>query len=715
MWLTKLSLTRPVTILMLVAALIILGLQSRSRLPVDLYPDISFPMIAISTIYSGTGPEEMETLVSKPIEDSISTISGLKKLSSTSTEGVSTVVMEFELGTNLDAAASDVRSKIDALRNTLPQDAKAPVVSKVDIKALPVIRLSMSSKRRESKDVRQMADDLIKDRLSQLTGVASVDVSGGDVREVRVEVDKGRLEAYGISITQVVNALQAENLNLPSGTIEEESKNYAVRVMGEFTDPAQILHVHIANAHGNPNLTVQDVAQVRDSLAEPDTLTRMNGGPSVSVTVKKQSDANTVKVVDEVRKELERMTGKPFTPEGEKLAAKNKPITSGVTVVPDDIDFGVSFDQSTFIKDSLDDVYKSLMEGALLAVLIVFLFLHSLRGTLIVALAIPTSLISTFLIMDVLGFSINMMSMLGLSLCVGILVDDSIVVMENIHRHLVRGEPPKEAAFNGRTEIGLAAMTITLVDVVVFVPIAFMGGIVGQFFRQFGIVVAAATLFSLFVSFTLTPMLASRWLKSHEREEEDEARQQEHPGLFRRFTNAWETGYNAVDRTYRQMLAWALDHRMAVICLGLMTIAAALATIMKQPQEGQHLWQIGIMAFLQNIVPLVVGLMLLLVLWWGISLLGGWVRVIGVVVGLVVSFMLIGAATKIVAAASRPLVMMLLVMCMFGVMALMLSRSANFLQPSKAGVGKPLAILTVVLLSIILFVPTVFSFGFMPN
>ncbi|MHB9024342.1 MAG: efflux RND transporter permease subunit [Armatimonadota bacterium] len=714
MWLTKLSLTRPVTILMLVAALIILGLQSRSRLPVDLYPDISFPMMAITTIYAGTGPEEMETLITKPIEDGVSTISGLKKLNSTSTEGVSTVMMEFELGTNLDTAASDVRSKIDALRNVLPQDAKAPVVGKLDVKALPVIRLSMSSQRRESKDVRQMAEDVIKDRLSQLNGVASVEISGGDVREVRVEVDKGRLQAYGLNIMQVANALQVENLNLPSGTIKEEAKNFAVRVMGEFTDPEQIRGVHIPMAMGNPNLTVGDIATVRDTLAEPDTLTRMNGGSSVSITVRKQSDANTVKVVDEVRHELEKMTGKPFTEAGEKKAGRKQAATTEVTVVPEDVEFGVSFDQSIFIKDALDDVYKSLYEGAFLAVLIVFLFLHSLRGTMIVALAIPTSLISTFLVMDMLGFSVNMMSMLGLSLCVGILVDDSIVVMENIHRHLQKGEPPKEAAFNGRTEIGLAAMTITLVDVVVFVPIAFMGGIVGQFFRQFGIVVATATLFSLFVSFTLTPMLAARWLKSHEREEEDEEKQHEHPGLFRRFTNAWETGYNFVDHTYRQMLAWALDHRAAVISLGLMTMAAALATIMKQPQEGQALWQIGVMVFLRNLLPLVVGLGSLLVIWWAVSLINGWPRGLAVVAALIASVAIMVVGTKL-ATTGGPLVAMLLAMGMFASMALMLSRSSNSVEPSRAGgVGKSVAVLAAVLLLIILFVPTLFTFGFMP-
>ena len=588
MWLTRLSITRPVTILMLVITLVVLGLTSRGRLPVDLYPNIELPYLFISTVYPGTGPEEIETLVTKPIEDQLSTISGLKKLTSTSSEGVSQVSMEFELGTSLNDAAADVRSKIDALRNQLPQDAKAPIVVKIDIGALPVITLNVASKRRSSIEVREIADDVLKDRLSQVTGVATVSVNGGEVREIRVEVDKNRLLAYNISINQVVSALQTENLNVPSGSIKEKLRNYAVRVKGEFTDPQQIYQVRIPTGGNTPNLTIKDVALVRDTIQQPSVYTRLNGGNSVTLTIQKQSDANTVKVVDGVRAELETLTGKsyhePSWQENLRIWFENithKTNTRKLINVPllsDDVEITTSSDQSVFIKQALDDVYKSLIEGALLAVLIVFLFLHSLRGTVIIALAIPTSMIATFMVMDALGFSVNMMSMLGLSLCVGILVDDSIVVLENIHRHLRMGKPPKQAALDGRNEIGLAAMTITLVDVVVFLPIAFMGGIVGQFFRQFGIVVAAAALFSLFISFTLTPMLASRWLKKHEQEEAEDEAQHEHPGLFRRFTTAWETGYQALENTYRRILLWTLEHRGASICVGLMVLTASVAT-----------------------------------------------------------------------------------------------------------------------------------------
>lgn len=710
MSLTRLAITRPVTILMLVLALVILGLQSRSRLPVDLYPNIEFPMLFISTIYPGTGPEEMETLVTKPVEDAVSTISGLKKLTSTSSEGVSNVMMQFEIGTNLDTVSSDVRSKLDALRNSLPQDAKAPVVRKLDIGALPVVQLNISSTRYSSLEVRRLADDLLKDRFSQLPGVASVGVSGGDVREVRVEVDKARLEAYHLNIAQVVAALQAENLNLPSGTIKEARRNYAVRVMGEFTTPEQIQHVRITSAL-DPNLTIHDIATVHDTLAEPEALTRLNREPSVSIVIQKQSDANTVKVVDGVRKELGKLTGRDYTNSTEGVEPKVASLTA--PVLSREIKAVVALDQSTFIKEALEDVSKSLLEGALLAVLIVFLFLHSLRGTFIVGLAIPISMIATFMVMRALGFSINMMSMLGLSLSVGILVDDSIVVIENIHRHLAMGEPPKEAALNGRTEIGLAAMTITLVDVVVFVPIAFMGGIVGQFFRQFGIVVASATLFSLFISFTLTPMLASRWLKSHAQEEEAEATQHEHPGLFRRFVDAWERFYGILDGAYRHVLAWALDHRPLVICLGLMTMVASLGSVAPKIPLPHTLDQ-GL-TLLSGLSTALFALAVVYLLWAGIRLTRRGLRILLAFLGIVVSVALVVVASK-VASVGTPLLLFVMLIVTFGIIGYMLSlpRGMHSFTIVPA-MFRPLATWMSILLLVILFLPTKFSFEFQPK
>jgi HAE1 family hydrophobic/amphiphilic exporter-1 len=715
MWLTRLAITRPVTILMLVLALIVLGLVSREKLPVDLYPDVEFPMVFITTVYPGTGPEEMETLISKPIEDSVSTISGVKKLSSTSSEGVSQVRMEFELGTKIDVAVADVRSKLDALRNSLPEDAQAPVVIKADVKAMPVISLCLASDKLKSIEVRRKADDLLKDRLSQLPGVASVFVSGGDVREVRVEVDQARLEAYGLSISQVVSALKAENLNLPSGAIDEAKRTSAVRVMGEFTDPAQILGVRIPNANGDPNLTVGDVAHVRDTVRKPTTHTRVDGGDSVALTVQKQTDANTVKVVEQVREELEKMTHQPFTDAGlaQQKAGRWKAPEGKALLPADEVTVSVAWDQSTFIKDTLHDVYQSLFEGALLAVLIVFLFLHSMRGTFIVALAIPTSMIATFIVMNALHFTINMMSMMGLSLSVGILVDDSIVVLENIHRHLKMGKTPRQAAIDGRTEIGLAAMTITMVDVVVFVPIAFMHGIVGQFFKQFGIVVATATLFSLFVSFTLTPMLASRWLKSHEEEEADEQRAHARRGLFQRFVDFWNRTYDALSEKYQHLLHWALAHRSAVVGIGVMTFFSSLAIVMPKPlfllkdAAGAHPGP-ALAA-----LPLQIGVMLLVAaLWWPVrNVRPLWGRILYGVLGVIPSIMLIAKSTKMIDAGS-PMPMMLMLALLAGIMAY------AFSVPSGAAgspAATPLAVFAAVLLLVCLFVPAKFGVEFFPK
>jgi len=537
MWLTNLAIRRPIVILMVFAALTVLGLKSRSGMPVDLYPKVDIPYVVITTVYPGAGPEEIETLVSKPLEDAVGSVSGMKNITSYSQEGISTVAIEFELETNLDTAMADVRAKVDAARRSIPQDAEPPVVRKIDIGSFPVLWLGISS-RRPAQEMRDLADDVIRDRLGKLKGVAAVTVTGGDLREIQVNVDKHRLEAYGLSISQISQALTTGNLNLPSGRITEGSREYAVRAVGEFgsVDEIRNLRIHFSGGEdGDKVLTIGDIAEVKDTTAEREETTRLQKEDSIGLLVQKQSDANTVEVVDAAKEELAAMK----------------------EILPPDVKIAVALDQSNKVKEALADVNVSLWLGAFLAVLIVFLFLHSIRGTFIVAIAIPTSIVATFIPIYFAGFTMNMMVMLALSLAVGILVDDSIVVLENIYRHLAKGEEPAEAAFNGRTEIGLAAITITMVDVVVFVPIAFMGGMVGRFFREFGITVATATMFSLLVSFTLTPMLASRWYRKGEAVEATS-------GFFAKF----DRFYHALDVRYRGVLAWALGHRRLVVATG---------------------------------------------------------------------------------------------------------------------------------------------------
>ncbi len=582
MWLTDVSIRRPVFITMVVLALIILGLQGYSRMSKELNPKVDFPFITVVTVYPGAGPQEIETLVSQPIEEAVGSTANMKHITSTSQDGVSTVGMEFELGTDVNVAAADVRDKLSAARGNLPDDAEEPSIIKADISAQPVLTLALESNQ-SGRDMRILADNTIKDRLSRATGVAAVYVSGGQVREVSVAIDGDRLQAYGLSIDKVAQALKSENLNLPSGSIKEgsngkQSRDYAVRTVGEFKNADEIKNIKIALSDDNAgSVRLGDIATVTDTVEEDTTKTRLNGRDSVILSIQKQSDANTVDVADAVKKEIDLLNG--YTDKSGKKIQGQFP--TGTKLI-------VTTDESVFVKEALSDVNKSLFEGIILVILIVFLFLHSGRATMIVATAIPTSLVATFLPMWIFGFTLNTMTLLALSLCVGILVDDSIVVLENIERHVRRGEAPMQAALTGRSEIGLAAVTITLVDVVVFVPIAFMGGIVGEFFRQFGITVAVATLFSLFMSFTLTPMLASRWLKSHEEEETDETLPVTGAsGLMKRIFAAIERFYTALDARYRGVLAWALENRPLVITIGVLTlfdVLGLLAPLLGKPR-----------------------------------------------------------------------------------------------------------------------------------
>jgi hydrophobic/amphiphilic exporter-1 (mainly G- bacteria), HAE1 family len=575
MGLTRSAILRPVAMTMLVVALLVLGYTSLGKMGVDLYPNIDFPYISITTIYLGSGPREIETQITKPIEDSVSLISGVKTVTSSSQDGFSQVLLEFHIGTNLDTAVADVRANVDAIRAQLPKDIESPVVTKANIASLPVLEFGISSPR-PSREIRDLADNVIKQRLAKVDGVAAVGVAGGDVREIEVAVDKNRLEAYGLTVSQVNQALVGENLNLPSGTIKQQNKEYAVRAVGEFSSLEEIKNVRI-KAPSGAVVTLKDLAEITDSVAERTTFTRLNGKDSVTISILKQAGANTVAVANGVKQELQLLTGQDFSREPGligKLFSPKKPAGETVRgILPSDIKIETGFDQSTHILDTLDEVRMSLLLGALFAVIIVFIFLHNIRGTFIVAIAIPTSILATFAPAYFAGFTLNMMVLLALSLSVGILVDDSIVVLENIWRHLRKGEAPKDAALNGRTEIGLAAITITMVDVVVFVPIAFMGGIVGQFFRQFGLTVAIATLFSLFVSFTLTPMLASRWFRKKDVEEEAGA------GPGGRFFAAFDRFYGTLDRQYRALLDWALDHRGATVFTGLVALLGCLGIV----------------------------------------------------------------------------------------------------------------------------------------
>jgi len=543
-WLTSLSIRRPVFILMVVAALIVMGLNALTLMPVDLNPKVDFPYVAVVTVYPGAGPAEIETQVTKKIEDAVASVNGVKTISSTSQEGQSSVNIEFVQGTNSDVAAADVREKVAALAGEMPTDALDPVVLKFDVNARPILYYGVTG-RRPSREVRDLADKVIKPRLSKVPGVAAITITGGDVREISVGVRKPRLDAYGLSILQLVGLLKANNLNFPVGHIIEGNREYNVRIVGEYPNVEAIAATRMRMPNGQ-TVRLSDIADVRDMIEEVRDRSRINRVDSVAIVIQKTSEANTVATARGIKAEIAQLQKD----------------------LPRDLKFTVSQDNSVQIEDDVADVQASLFLGAFLAVTIVFLFLHNARGTVIVALVIPISIVATFLPMWAFGFTVNGMTLLALSLSVGVLVDDAIVVLENIYRHLSLGEEPIEAAINGRSEIGLAAITITLVDVVVYVPIAFMAGIAGQFFRSFGITMACAVLFSLLMSFTLTPMLASRWYRAGEAVEATR-------GVF----GAVNAFYHYLDRLYRRVLQAALRYRGIVVYTGSGLLILILVTI----------------------------------------------------------------------------------------------------------------------------------------
>ncbi|MBI3722258.1 MAG: efflux RND transporter permease subunit, partial [Fimbriimonas ginsengisoli] len=501
MGLTRTALTRPVFIFMLMAAAFLLGTLSYFSMRLEQNPEVTFGVVTVSTVYPGAGPEEINNLVSRKIEESISGVNGIREVTSTSREGVSTVVANFDIGINVDTALSDVRSKVDAITGDLPKDALKPEVSKFDTTSQPVLFLSFSSQTMSSRDLRDLIDQKLKDRFGQIGGVAAADVIGGDQREIQVRIKKDRLLALGVGINDVQRAIQAANLNAPSGRLLSGAQEYSVRVLGEFKTVDDIRNMAFTvsdpKSFGGKGQLIRlgDVADVQDTAAERTSYSRLDGKDSILLIISKAREGNAVEITNAA--------------DGAIRAIEQEYRAQGLHITK-------TLEAAKNIRDSLGDLNVALMFGIFLVAVIVYVFLHNFRGTLIVGLAIPTSIFATFVALKLMGFTINNMSMLSLSLAIGVLVDDAIVVLENIYRHLKKGEKPFDAALNGRSEIGLAAIAITMADVVVFLPIAFMGGIVGQFFKPLALGFVCATLFSLFVSFTLTPLLASRWYREGE-------------------------------------------------------------------------------------------------------------------------------------------------------------------------------------------------------
>ncbi len=535
MKLANVSIERPVFATMMILALVVLGLFSYTKLNIDQYPDVDIPAVTVTTVLPGAGPEQIETDVTKKIEDAVNTIGGIDHITSTSQEGVSLVVIQFKLEVEGKQAAQEVREKISAVRATLPTDIKDPVILRYDPASQPIMTLTISGERSE-KEITTYTKDVIKKRLENVNGVGKVDLVGGAEREIQVEIDAARLQSFNLSIQEVNQAIAAANVEVPAGNLIQGQRQLLLRTMGKYQSVGDFERVVIATPGGKV-VRLSDVATVTDGVKERTSLTRVNGARAVGLNIQKQSGGNTVRVAD----------------------ALKKAITKASAELPGDLKILIARDNSTYIRDSVNDVVFDILYGGLLAVIVVYLFLANMRPTIISAIALPTSIIASFIVMYALNFTLNMMSLMALSLAVGLLIDDAIVVIENIYRHMHEGETAFEAAKSATAEIGLAVMATTFTVVAVFVPVAFMPGIVGRFFFQFGITVSVSVLVSLFVAFTLTPMLSSRWLKKEDEELTNDG------SVLRRGLYYFNHAFEILSDRYQSAITWSLAHRKTVI------------------------------------------------------------------------------------------------------------------------------------------------------
>ena len=530
----EVSIRRPVAILMAVFVVLVLGVVSFSKIPIDLLPNIDFPIAIVSTSYSGVGPKEIESIVTKNIENAVATVSNVKTISSNSSEGNSVVIAEFNSGTDMEYATLQMREKIDMVKRFLPAEVENPMVMKIDPNMLPVVSLGVSDGVDEV-ELKRFVDEKIKPRIERLNGVASVAVSGGKTREIQVDVEPEKMAGYNITFNQIISALQSENLNQPGGTVEFGNKSLLIRSVGEFKKVEDISNIPLVLPTGNI-IYIRDIAKIRDGYKETSSYTRMDGQNSIGVTVQKQSTANTVKVVNEVKKEIENIK-------------KEYP----------NIKINLVFDQGQFIEESIKNVSSSAIMGGILAIFILIVFLKNIRTTLIIGTSIPISIIATFVLIYFSGISLNMVSLGGLALGVGMLVDNAIVVLENIYRYRLEGYDRIKAAMLGTQEVGASVMASTLTTVAVFLPIVFVEGVTAQIFKELALTVTFSLLASLVVALTLIPMLSSKLLKVSETNDEMDKNK------FHKLLSKWDDMLDAIDNYYRKALAWVLHHRKTTV------------------------------------------------------------------------------------------------------------------------------------------------------
>ena len=537
MFISDLSIKRPVVATVMMLTLVTLGIFSWSRLSTDLMPDVEIPVISITTEYPGASPETVEREVSRKIEEAVTPIGGVRHVDSISREGLSTVIVEFHLEVAVNDAAQEARAKVSAMRRDLPDGLAEPVIQKVNIFAMPIVSLALRSDRLSPMELTDLADRTVKRRLESLPGVAKARLVGTSRREVLVSLDPVRMAALGMGVNEVVDGLAGENVNSPVGRLTMGDTELPLRISGKPRDPAGYADMVIAR-RGREPIRLSAVATIEDTIEEQRSLALIDGQPAVAIDISKQTQANTVAVVDAVRAEIEKL--KPTLPAG--------------------TDLQVVRDTSWFITESVADVQSALVLGGLLTILIVFCFLNSWRSTVITGLTLPISVIASFIAMYFLGMTLNTLTLMALSLAIGILIDDAIVVRENIVRHMENGQDHVTAARQGTSEIGLAVLATSMSIIAVFIPVAFMKGIIGRFFFQFGLTVAFAVLVSLFVSFTLDPMLSSRW---HDPDIDRKGRR----NLIQRALDRFNGWFERMAESYKRVIGWALDHRKTIVAL----------------------------------------------------------------------------------------------------------------------------------------------------
>jgi hydrophobic/amphiphilic exporter-1 (mainly G- bacteria), HAE1 family len=572
--LAEICVRRPVFATMLILSITVVGVFSFRSLGVDLFPKIDLPTITVTVINPGASPQEIETEITDKVEGAVNTVSGIDELRSTSIEGVSQVFITFVLEKNADVAAQEVRNKIDLIVNDLPTTAEQPIVQKLDTDATPVLRIAVSAPR-SLREVTDIADKQIKRLIESINGVGNVEIVGGRQREVEVWVNPDKMRAFNVSAVDVATAVRVQNMEVPGGRVEEGKRELTVRTMGRIPDPAQFNNLVVAN-RGPYAVKLSDIGYVEDGAEEQRTEARLNGQPAVTLVVSKQSGQNTVAVADDVKARLAEIA----------------------STLPRDVKTQIVGDQTIFIKAALHSIQLHLIEGSILAAIVVFVFLWNFRATIIAAIAIPTSIIATFGLMAAMGFTLNQITMLALTLMVGIVIDDAVVVLENIFRFVEeKGMPPFQAAIEGTREIGLAVTATTLSLLAVFLPVGFMAGIVGRFMSSFGFTSSFAIAVSLLVSFTLTPMLAARLIKRKTEARKENTGATDDPHLSeasqkREFTLAEfkdkysqaqsKEGrfYRPIDRTYTWMLKWSMAHRWAIVLLSALVIVSTIPLFM---------------------------------------------------------------------------------------------------------------------------------------